>query len=195
MKSIKTLLRKGLNIRVIGFDDAPFKSRRNSPVKVAGVVCSGTRFEGMLWGEVHKDGNDATDVITDLLLKSKFNDQVHMVLIDGLAFGGFNLIDLPELAGRLERPCVTVMRKPPDILAIKKALMHFEDHEKRIRLLEKAGDIYEKENFFFQVIGERPEITAEALKRVSDQGHVPEALRLAHLIGAAVITGQSSKRA
>ena len=195
MKSINKLIRQDLKIRVIGFDDAPFMSRRNSPVNVAGVVCSGTRFEGMLWGEVHKDGSDATDIITDLLLKSKFNDQVHMVLIDGLAFGGFNLIDLPELACRLDRPCVTVMRKPPDITAIKKALMHFTDYESRIRLLEKAGEIHNLDNFYFQVIGEEPSIIGSALKSVSDQGNVPEALRLAHLIGSAVITGQSSRRA
>ncbi len=73
--------------------------------------------------------------------------------------------------------------------------MHFEDHEKRIGLLEKAGEIYKEENIYFQVIGEEPAIIAKALKSVSDQGNVPEALRLAHLIGAAVATGQSSKRA
>ena len=195
MKSIKKLIRQNLRIRVVGFDDAPFKSRRNGPVKVAGVVCSGTRFEGMLWGEVRKDGNDATDVIADMLLKSKFNDQVHMVLIDGLAFGGFNLIDLPELARCVDRPCVAVMRKLPDIAAINKALMHFDDYEERIGLIKKAGEIYTEGDLYFQVIGEKPEVTAKALKRVSDQGNVPEALRLAHLIGAAVITGQSSKRA
>ena len=195
MKSIKKLISQNLRIRVVGFDDAPFKSRRNSPVKVAGVVCSGTRFEGMLWGEVRKDGNDATDVITGLLLNSKFHEQVHMVLVDGLAFGGFNLIDLPELARCVDRPCVAVMRKRPDIRAIKRALMHFEDHEKRIGLLEKAGEIYREDDFYFQVVGEDPEVTATAVKSISDQGNVPEALRLAHLIGAAVITGQSSKRA
>jgi len=87
------------------------------------------------------------------------------------------------------------MRKHPDIRAIKNALMHFDDHEERISLLEKAGEIYKEDNLYFQVIGEEPEVTAEALRRVSDQGNVPEALRLAHLIGAAVITGESSKRA
>ncbi len=195
MKSLEKLVEQDLRIRVIGFDDAPFKSRRNSLVKVAGVVCSGIRFEGMLWGEVHKDGRDATDVISDLLLKSKFNDQIHMVLIDGLAFGGFNLVDLPELVRRLDRPCVTVMRKLPDFTAIRKALLNFDDHKERIYLMEKAGEIYKEGRIYFQVIGEAPEVTAKALKSVSDQGNVPEALRLAHLIGAAVITGQSSKRA
>jgi len=195
MKSIKKLIRQNLSIRVVGFDDAPFKSRRSSPVKVAGVVCSGTRFEGLLWGEVRKDGNDATDVITELLLNSKFHEQVHMVLVDGLAFGGFNLIDLPELARRVDRPCVAVMRKRPDINAIKKALLHFDDYEERMGLLEKAGEIYKGDNVYFQVIGEERAVIASALKSVSDQGNVPEALRLAHLIGAAVMSGQSSKRA
>jgi endonuclease V-like protein UPF0215 family len=36
---------------------------------------------------------------------------------------------------------------------------------------------------------------AEALKRLTDRGNVPEALRLAHLIGSAVVMGESSKRA
>ncbi len=195
MKSLEKLLEQNSRIRVIGFDDAPFISQRNSPVKVAGVVCSGTRFEGMLWGEVRKDGDDATDVTSEMLLKSKFNEQIHMVLLDGLAFGGFNLIDLPELARRLDRPCISVMRKPPDFAAIKKALMNFDDHENRIRLLGKAGKVHIEDNCCFQVIGESPEVTAKALNSVSDQGNVPEALRIAHLIGAAVITGQSTKRA
>jgi len=30
---------------------------------------------------------------------------------------------------------------------------------------------------------------------LTDTGHVPEALRLAHLIGSAIMTGQSSNRA
>ena len=126
-------------------------------------------------------------------LRNKLFCEVLVIIV--LAFGGFNLIDLPDLAHRLDRPCVTVMRKQPDITAIKNALMHFDNHEERIGLLEKAGEIYTEDNLYFQVIGEEPEVTAEALRRVSDQGNVPEALRLAHLIAAAVITGQSSKRA
>jgi endonuclease V-like protein UPF0215 family len=98
MKTLEQLLQKKRIIRVIGFDDAPFE--KNDPganVNVAGVVCAGTRFEGMVWGNVQKDGDDATAVLSELLLNSKFYEQVHLVLIDGLAVGGFNLIDLPEL--------------------------------------------------------------------------------------------------
>ena len=195
MKSLKDLIDRNLRIRVVGFDDAPFNVLSNDNVKIAGIICSGTRFEGMLWGEVEKDGTDATDVISNLLLKSKFIDQVHLILLDGLAFGGFNLVNLPELANRLDRPCVAVMRKRPDIKAVKEALKSCDGHEERIDLLAKAGEIYQDGNLHYQVCGEDPVVTAKVLSRLSINGNVPEALRLAHIIGAAVITGQSSRRA
>jgi len=44
MKSLQKLIKRNLQIRVIGFDDAPFPKRRNSRVYVAGVVCAGTVF-------------------------------------------------------------------------------------------------------------------------------------------------------
>jgi hypothetical protein len=36
---------------------------------------------------------------------------------------------------------------------------------------------------------------ADALTQLTDTGHVPECLRLAHLIGSAVKTGTSGQRA
>ncbi|MGA9522477.1 MAG: DUF99 family protein [Myxococcaceae bacterium] len=47
----------------------------------------------------------------------------------------------------------------------------------------------------FQVQGGDPDEIAQALRRITDTGHVPEALRLAHLIGSAIVTGESSHRA
>ncbi len=195
MKPLATLLAHGRTIRVMGFDDAPFERRRGAPVDVAGVVCAGTRFEGLVWGTATRDGDDATAVLQGLLLDSKFAEQVHLVLIDGLAVGGFNLIDLPALAAAVERPCVAVMRKRPDMPAIQRALARFDDAERRLGLIERAGVIHETAPFVFQVAGAEPAVVARALAAVTDRGHVPEALRIAHLIGSAVKTGQSSNRA
>ena len=189
------LLRLDRTIKVIGFDDAPFSRTSGSPVSIAGVVCGGTRFEGMVWGKVLPDGLDATDAICQLLLGGKFLPQLHLVLLDGIAFGGFNIIDLPKLASRLQIPCVAVMRRQPDLAAVEKALGHLSDSEYRLELLRRAGKIYAFEPFFFQVCGEQPEVIALVLQRLTDTGKVPEALRLAHLIGAAVITGVSGSSA
>jgi endonuclease V-like protein UPF0215 family len=99
---LDSLLRLKRVIRVIGFDDAPFLRDSGASVAIAGVVCAGTRFEGMVWGYVEADGWDATDVILKLLLGRKFLPQLHIVLLDGIAFGGFNVIDLPKLSEGLK---------------------------------------------------------------------------------------------
>lgn len=181
--------------RVVGFDDAPFARRPGAAVPLVGVVCGGTRFEGLVWGRVRKDGWNATDEVCRLLVGGKFLPQLHLVLLDGIAFGGFNVVDLPRLAERLGRPCVTVMRRMPDLEAVERALRHLPRPERRLELLRRAGPIHQLEGFTFQVRGAEPAWVAEALKRLTDRGHVPEALRLAHLIGSAVVTGESSKRA
>ncbi|WP_086929649.1 DUF99 family protein [Agarilytica rhodophyticola] len=195
MPSFKDALKAGKSIRVIGFDDAPFKSEKLSSVKVSGVICSNTRFEGMLWGEVQKDGSDATSVFSKMILDSKFHDQIHLVLIDGIAVGGFNVLDLENLSLIVDRPCVSVMRRVPDMNAINKALENLEDGNKKYDLILSAGKVYELDNFVFQVCGASPQLVVEALSKLTDRGNVPEALRLAHLIGAAVMMGQSSGRA
>jgi uncharacterized protein len=164
-------------------------------VPLVGAVCSGTRFEGLVWGRVRKDGWTATQEVCRLLEGGKFLEQLHAVLLDGIAFGGFNMVDLPLLAERLRRPCVAVMRKRPDLEAMERALRHLPRAGRRLELLRRAGPIYQLKGFTFQVQGAEPEWVAQVLERVTDRGKVPEPLRLAHLIGAAVVTGESSRRA
>lgn len=191
---LEALMRQKKQIRAIGFDDAPFE-RHQQKVNVSGVVCTNTRFEGMVWGEVEADGHDATETICQLLLGKKFLPQLHLVLLDGIGFGGFNLVDLPQLAQRLELPCVAIMRKLPNLEKMKRAMSNLPNYEERLLVLKQAGKIYTNPPFFFQVCGEQPEIIAQALTQLTDRGKVPEALRLAHLVGAAVINGESSSQA
>jgi len=193
VKTLSTIVRTGRRIRVIGFDDGP--PEPSGAVPVAGVVCGGTRFEGMLWGRITPDGFDATRVLTELLSASKFLPQVHLVLLDGVAFGGLNVVDLPALASALERPVASVMRRLPDLPAVRGVARRLPDPERRLALLQRAGPIHQQEGFVFQVHGAEPAALATALGRLTDTGRVPEALRLAHLITAAVATGQSGRRA
>jgi len=195
MMTLQLAVQRQKKIRVLGIDDAPFQREQDEKVNISAILCANTRFEGMLWAQVQQDGLDATDVLINTILKSKFHSQLHLVLIDGLAVAGFNLIDLPRLAKELQLPCVSIMRKLPNMSAIKKALQHLPHYEQRIALIEKAGEIHTALPFYFQVQGESAEVIAHLLPQLTDQGHVPEALRLAHLIGSAVMTGESSRRA
>ena len=182
-------------LRAVGFDDAPFARRRGGRAHVAGVVCAGTRFEGMVWGHLRQDGWDATATLARLLLGGKFLPQIHLVLLDGISFGGFNVVDLPSLAGRVGRPCVAVLRRPPDLAAVERALRRLPRPERRLGLLERAGPVHARPPFHFQVAGATPDDAGAALRRLTDRGNVPEALRLAHLVGSAVRRGESGRRA
>ena len=144
---------------------------------------------------VQRDGLNATDVLIDRIHKSKFYPQLHLLLVDGIAFGGLNIIDLPRLSRLLELPAVAVMRKAPDLPAMKMAIRQLPNAELRLHLLEQAGTIHHFNPFVFQVCGGSADIVAEALGRLTDRGHVPEALRLSHLIGAAIQKGESGHRA
>jgi endonuclease V-like protein UPF0215 family len=186
---------EGRTLRAIGFDDAPFERARRGEVSIAGVVCAGTRFEGLVWGRVRRDGWNATDEVVRLLAGGKFLPQLHLVLLDGIAFGGFNVVDLAALAGALARPCVAVMRRPPDLDAVERAIRRLPRPARRLALLRRAGAVHRSGPFVFQVCGAGPEETGRALVRLTDRGLVPEALRLAHLVAGAVRTGQSGKRA
>lgn len=186
---------EGRTLRAVGFDDAPFDPARRGDVAIAGVVCAGTRFEGLVWGRVRRDGWNATDALVGLLAGGKFLPQLHLVLLDGIAFGGFNVVDLAALSGALRRPCVAVMRRPPDLAAVERAVRNLPRPERRLELLRRAGPVHAGGAFTFQVCGAEPEATARALARLTDRGAVPEALRLAHLVAGAVRTGESGKRA
>jgi endonuclease V-like protein UPF0215 family len=191
----KSLPPPGRLLRAIGFDDAPFGRRRGARVGVAGVLCAGTRFEGMVWGWVRRDGWDSTGVLCRLLEGKKFLPQIHLILLDGIAFGGLNVVDLEEMSHRLQRPCVALMRRMPDIPAMEAAIRKLPFPERRLALVQRAGAIHQRGPFVFQAEGLEPDLAADALARLTDHGNVPEALRLAHLIGAAVRTGQSGRRA
>ncbi|MEM9459965.1 MAG: DUF99 family protein [Myxococcota bacterium] len=182
-------------LRAIGFDDAPFVRRRGARVDLAGVVCRGTRLEGLLWGQIRKDGWGSTDRLIQMLVDSKYLAQVHVVLLDGIAFGGLNVVDLPALADAVQRPCVAVMRRMPDLVGMERAIRHLPRPERRLARLARAGPIHRRPPFVFQVCGLDPDRTYDALTRLTDTGHVPEALRLAHLIGSAIRDGQSRGRA
>jgi uncharacterized protein len=192
---LEALLKNNRTIRTVGFDDAPFVRGSGQQVGIAGVICAGTRFEGMVWGEIQQDGWDATDIICKLLIGGKFLPQLHVVLLDGISLGGLNIVDLPLLARQLERPCVAVMRKYPDLDAVCNAMSRLPELEHRKEVLQRAGCIYEYPPFYFQVSGADAPVIAEVLKRLTDTGHVPEALRVAHLITSAVVKGESGRQA
>lgn len=189
-------MRAGRTIRCVGFDDAPFDRRkRNIDVLVNGAVCAGTRFEGMVSTRVRRDGWNATTRVIESLRDGKFLPQVHLILFDGIALGGFNVLDLEAVSGALGRPCASVMRNEPDFKGIESALTNLSRPARRMELMRRAGPIHRGTNCYFQCVGAASDLISQALDVLTDRGHLPEAIRIAHLVGSAVINGESGNRA
>ena len=164
---LEKLLSSGRKIRVIGFDDAHYEDKTlGSEVHIAGIVCSDTRFEGMLWNSIQKDGNDATDGLGNMLAVSKFAAQVQVVLTDGITFGGCNVVDINELHERLKVPVIAVMRRHPDLDAFRFVVDRLPDPETRWAKVQAAGPIHELNDFVFQVIGETPLVASKVSQAI-----------------------------
>ena len=93
---------------VVGFDDAPFQRDHRGPVKVVGTVFADRRFDGVLIGQITKDGDDAAEKLADILAGSKFLEHVRLIMLQGIAMGGFNVVDPFYLMDNLGLPVLVV---------------------------------------------------------------------------------------
>lgn len=80
---------------------------------VVGAVFAGLRLEGVLLGHVRGDGTNATRNLTRLITGSKFARQLQLVLLQGIALAGFNVVDITALYRSLDVPVLVVVRRRP----------------------------------------------------------------------------------
>ena len=177
---------------VIGFDDAPFSRRYTGKVQLVGTVYAGLRFDGVLIGEVDKDGFDSASQLTELISRSKFAEHIRLVMLQGIAVAGFNVVDVFALQECLGIPVMVVSRKQPDMTLIRKALLsHIEEGKRKWAVLERLGEMEPMGGVFVQRVGLSSEQAAAVLDQFSVCGNIPEPLRTAHLIAGALVYGQS----
>lgn len=181
---------------VVGFDDAPFAPDHRGDVLVVGAVYTQLRLEGVLSGKVRRDGANATRVLSRLIEGSRFGPHIQAVLLQGIAFGGFNVIDLHALHTSLGRPVIAVARKPPDMDAIRRALLeHVPGGARKWALIERLGPVERAAAVFVQRAGISLEAAASLIARLAVNSNLPEPLRTAHLIAGGIAAGESRHRA
>ena len=210
-------------MNVIGFDDGPFPRDHRGDVLLVGVVSSGTRVDGIVSGRIRRAGANATRVMVEMVRASQFG-HIQAVMLQGIAVGGFNVVDVHGLSKALLVPVLVVTRRRPDMAAVRRALFSDTPHARprvagaarKWKLIEQAGTM--------EVLGESrrslkrapagptglrtsaPKLWIqragmsldEARALVADttlHGNIPEPLRLAHLIAGGITTGSSRGRA
>jgi len=185
--------------RVAGVDDAAFAFSDERTEIIAVVARLPGYMEGVLKGEVTVDGTDATQVVGDIFESSRYLEGLHLIVLDGTALGGFNVVDLEALHERLGKPVASVTREQPDMAAIEAALRgHFEDWKSRLAVMTKLPlrslDTDHKP-IWVQSVGAPDRDVNELIRKSIVRGAIPEPLRMAHLIASGISKGQSSGRA
>lgn len=177
---------------VIGFDDAPFQRDYEGPISVVGAVFAGLRLDGVLVGTIEKDGGDACAQIESLVVHSKFKEHAQMIMLQGIALGGFNVVDVFSLHESLQLPIMVISRKEPDLPAIEHALQtHILDGRKKWSIIQKLGPMEPVGKIYVQRVGLSRDQAAELIHRFSVHSLIPEPIRMAHLIAGAIGHGES----
>lgn len=181
---------------VVGFDDAPFPRAHRGDVLVVGAVYAGRCLAGVLSGRVRRDGRNSTRVLAELVARCRFRPQLHAVLLQGIAFAGFNVVDLRALHAALGLPVLVVARRRPDLGAIRRALLlRVPGGRDKWRLVEQAGPMEPVDPLWVQRTGLSHGEAGALVRATAWYGALPEPLRTAHLIAGGIATGESRHRA
>lgn len=175
--------------RAVAFDEGPFRFG-DAEVHVAVVVTRGASYvEGILATRVTVDGDDATERFADALLGSPFASETRIVFLDGVTYGGFNVVDVDALHARLGFPVLAVAAGSPDLEAMGAALeRHVVGAERKRRILERHGPrLLETAEgpLAWTAAGLDEAEVPRVLAQFTVLGYKPEPLRLAGLVARA----------
>ncbi|MBW2983593.1 DUF99 family protein [Candidatus Woesearchaeota archaeon] len=182
-------------IRIIGIDDAPFNKFKKGNVLVVGTMFrGGSWIDGLLSTKIAVDGNNSTSKLIRMVNKSKFKPQLQCIILDGIALGGFNIVDVEKLHKKTRIPVLVVIRRMPDFKRIESALKKLNKSHK-YKLIQKAGPVHKIGKIYVQLNGLTLEQAKQILRITCTHSLLPEPIRVAHLIAAGVVRGESKGNA
>ncbi|MGQ9530001.1 MAG: endonuclease dU [Candidatus Bathycorpusculaceae bacterium] len=180
-------------IRTLGVDDGVFIPRLKGLVPVVGVVFRGGYWlDGVMHTNIEVDGLDATNKIISMIINSPHYKQLRVIMLNGITFAGFNVVDIKELNVKTRLPVIAVTREKPNLAEIQEAIKNLPQSKERWKAIKNAGKLFkvftrnENEGVYMQISGILEEDAKKILQLTSTRSNIPEALRVAHLIASGI---------
>ncbi len=183
------------DLRVVGVEDGGFSRAPLSQSQRALLVCVLLQGPWIIDFRVNRilvDGLDASDRLSSMLRELCFD----VVMLAGVSFAGFNLIDPLLVFEEFHKPVIVISRTKPDNLAVKSALVrHFNDWHVRWSIFEKLGPIFEvismpnKPPLYVEVVGCDVDWARDLIRALAAVCRVPEPIRVARLIARGLTYG------
>ena len=175
--------------RVVGVEDGGFSRKlQGCGIQKALFVCvllRGKRISDFQADTITVDGLDATERLASMLRRWSFD----AVMLAGVSFAGFNLVDPTIVFEGFNRPVIVISRTKPNNIAVKNALRrHFEDWKIRWSVFEKLGAVNEivsmptEPPVYVEVVGAELDWASELIRATSVCCRVPEPVRVARLL-------------
>jgi len=183
-------------IRVLGVDDGKFIPQTQGNAIVVGVVFrGGCSIDGVMHTNIAIDGLDATEKLAAMINASPHRRQLRLVMLNGITFAGFNVVDIKKLNASLGLPVLALTHEKPDLDGIHAALKNLPDCEDRWNMVLEAGEIHEVQNngttVYVGLAGISLGDAEKIIKLTSTRSCLPEPLRVAHLIASGISSGSS----
>lgn len=175
--------------QVVGVENGGFfRKLQDRGIQKALLVCvllKGGWISNFQTGMITVDGLDATEKLTSMLRRWSFD----AVMLAGISFAGFNLVDPTIVFEEFNKPIIVISRTKPNNIAVKNALrQHFEDWRVRWSIFEKLGSVYEVVSIpaeppvYVEVIGAELDWASKLIQATSVCCRVPEPIRVAKLV-------------
>jgi endonuclease V-like protein UPF0215 family len=177
-------------IRVVGVDDGPFTPHVGYAPIVGVVFRGGYWLDGVMSSRVKADGFDAANRIAAMIVGSPHYRQLRVIMLDGVTFGGFNVVDIRKLNDLTDLPVIVVTRDRPDFDEIRAAVEKLPRSGERWGAVKSAGQVFEVETgrkgerVYMETCGVSESDARKIVRITSTRSSMPEALRVAHLIAS-----------
>jgi len=174
------------SLSLVGVEDGGFKAfQSGQSTLLCAVLMKENRVEAIRLGKVTVDGRDATDVLLGMLV----NIRCDAVILGGVSFAGFNIIDGTRVHDELGVPVIVYSGEKPDSASVLAALKaHFADWSERWAPIERLGEVYSlvtREGYppvFFEVVGESRDWCEEVMRSSASLTRAPEPVRVAGIV-------------
>jgi endonuclease V-like protein UPF0215 family len=176
-------------IRVLGIDDGKHVFRSKTQAPIVGVVFRGGLWlDGVMSTRISVDGFDATEKVAKMILSSPHYKQLRVIMLSGVTFAGFNIIDIVALNTATKLPVIAITRDKPNIEKMFTALSNLDRSQERFNTLLRAGEIlpvtWGRNKIFMQTAGILCEDAQKIVALTSTRSSIPEPLRVAHLVAS-----------
>jgi endonuclease V-like protein UPF0215 family len=175
---------------VAGVEDGSFEAFRRGLADASQytllclTVLRGSVVQDVRLRRILVDGLDATGALLNMLS----GVEVDAVILGGVTFGGFNVVDVEQVYREKGVPIIVFSAKRPDVEATLGALCkHFPEWQERWRRYEALGPLHclrtdDWPEVYYEAVGCSEELAEKIIMDQALTSRTPEALRVANMV-------------